>query len=124
MSAADATASGQPFAADLAFAGRRARLPDWLLTSVTGLIWLILAGVAVIMGFYPFFAFNLAGAAIVYLDHRRGDALTWPWTLATVVLGPVGFLPYTYWRRRGLPGLDVLQEKWIDGEVAVPATGR
>jgi branched-chain amino acid transport system permease protein len=123
MSVADA-AVGQDFAADLAVRGRRARVPDWLLNPVTGVIWLVFEGVFFIAHLYPFVAFNLAGAALVYLDHRRGDAGTWPWTLATVVLGPVAFVPYTYWRRRGLPGLEVLQEKWLTGEVPAADKGR
>src|SRR3954447_18444029 len=116
MSVADATA-GPAFAADLAAAGRRARLPDWLLTSIAGLIWLLFDGIFVIAHLYPFLALNLLGAAVVYLDHRRGDAGTWPWTLATAVLGPIAYVPYTYWRRRTLPGLEVLQDKWLSGEV-------
>jgi branched-chain amino acid transport system permease protein len=123
MSVADATA-GPAFAADLAVAGRRARVPDWLLTSVTGLIWLVAEGVIFIAHLYPFLAFHLVGAAIVYLDHRRTDAGTWPWTIATVVLGPIAFLPYTYWRRRTLPGLEVLQGKWLSGEVPAAEKGR
>ena len=94
MSVADATA-GQAFAADLAAAGRRARIPDWLLTSVTGVLWLVADGIIIVAHLYPLLAFNLVGAALVYLDHRRGDRGTWPWTIATVLLGPIAYLPYT-----------------------------
>jgi len=123
MSVADATA-GKVFAADLAVAGRRARIPDWLLTSVTGVIWLLVEAIIFLVGLYPFLAFHLAGAALVYLDHRRRDIGTWPWTIATVVLGPVAYIPYTYWRRRTLPGLEVLQAKWLKGDVPPADRGR
>jgi branched-chain amino acid transport system permease protein len=123
MSVADATA-GQAFAADLAVAGRRARIPDWLLTSVTGVLWLVFDAVVIIAHLYPFLAFSLVGAAIVYLDHRRGSPGAIPWTVATAVLGPIAYTPYTYWRRRSLPGLEVMQAKWLSGEVPRPDKGR
>jgi branched-chain amino acid transport system permease protein len=123
MSVADVTA-GKAFAADLAVAGRRARVPDWLLTSVAGFIFLLVEAIIVLVGAYPLLAFNLGLAAIVYLDHRRGDVGTWPWTLATAVLGPIAYIPYTYWRRRTLPGLEVLQAKWVEGDVPAAERGR
>jgi branched-chain amino acid transport system permease protein len=107
------------FAADLDEPAR-SRVPDWALNTITGWLWLAVEVIFFLAGL-PLVdvAFHVVGALAVLLDRPRRTTGSWLWAAATLVVGPLAFLPYTYARHRRESGLDALVAKWLpDGAPA------